>query len=183
MSLFPWALFRSTKSAVKVPPSWICGTHPSVYLCLRRQGARFSGVQAQRIFCHGSGLSRFSKAVSSASGRRILCQAGQVLASRPPDLLGCNRQSDRGDCRSSGYARGLLLGQKLSRTHRAHPIQRPRHRQDADVFDQQHRAASHHYCGSLQKSLAGRTVFQIDQRNQRIKHFFGTGENAVKTQI
>ena len=35
----------------------------------------------------------------------------------------------------------------------------------------------------VQGSLAGRTVLQMDHQHLRIKRFYGTSENAVKTQI
>ena len=52
---------------------------------------------------------------------------------------------------------------ELRRAVAAYSFQRPRVAQDAGVSDQQHDAAGVHHCRSLQESLAGRSVFQVDQ--------------------
>jgi len=44
-------------------------------------------------------------------------------------------------------------------------------------------AAGRDHLRALQKPLAGRAVLQVDKQHLRIKRFFGTSENAVKTQI
>ena len=55
-------------------------------------------------------------------------------------------------------------------------------RQDAGLHHQQLLASGRHHLRALQKPLAGGTLLQVDQA-LRIKQFYGTSENAVKTQI
>ena len=51
------------------------------------------------------------------------------------------------------------------------------------VFHQQFRASGFDHRPALQMPLAGRVVFKWIKQHLRIKTFFGTNENAVKTQI
>ena len=81
-------------------------------------------------------------------------------------------------------SRSMDLHEKgLSSTHAAHLVLRSGNRQAPRVFDKQFRAPCGNHRRALQKALAGRTVFKWIKQNLRIKHFYGTSENAVKTQI
>jgi hypothetical protein len=63
------------------------------------------------------------------------------------------------------------------------PLQRPRQRQKAGLPEQPLRPACADRLRPLQKPLAGRIVFKWIKQHLRIKQFYGTSENAVKTQI
>src|ERR1035437_4650970 len=53
----------------------------------------------------------------------------------------------------------------------------------SEVSDQQLHASGTDHRPDLQTALAGGTVLQMDQTAPAIKAFYGTSENAVKTQI
>ena len=61
--------------------------------------------------------------------------------------------------------------------------QGPRVRQDAGLHHQQLLASGRHHLRALQKPLAGGTLLKWIKQHLRIKQFYGTSENAVKTQI
>jgi IS4 transposase len=120
-----------------------------------------------------------------------LHQAGAFYVSRQGQpagqtrLLGANGSKHWGYFRSTRNARGLLLHPRLSRTHATHPVQRPHHRSDPDLSDQQHQPA----CPATTIAALYKNRWQVElyfkwiKQHLRIKHFLGTRENAVKTQI
>ena len=55
--------------------------------------------------------------------------------------------------------------------------------QASGISSQQLRLTCADHRSALPLSLAGRTILQVDQAHLRIKRFYGTTENAVKTQI
>ena len=78
LSVFPWALFRSTKSAVKLHTLLdLRGQHSDVYSRLRREDARcerprYPGTGARRVLHHGSGLRGLRAPISSPYRRCCL---------------------------------------------------------------------------------------------------------------
>ncbi|RFC38917.1 MAG: hypothetical protein DID90_2727552543, partial [Candidatus Nitrotoga sp. LAW] len=64
-----------------------------------------------------------------------------------------------------------------------HQALRCRTRQASGLPDQQLRVACADHRSALSLPLAGRTVLEWIKQNLRIKRFYGTTENAVKTQI
>lgn len=76
----------------------------------------------------------------------------------------------------------VLLQPALPRYLAAHPHQGCAG-QDAGIPDQQHPPVGPHHCRVVPLPLADRAVLQVVKQHLRIKSFFGTSENAVKSQI
>ena len=62
-------------------------------------------------------------------------------------------------------------------------LSRCRHRQAAQVPDQQLHPARFNHRANLQAALAGGALLSLVKQHLRIKAFYGTTENSVKTQI
>ena len=82
LSVFPWALFRSTKSAVKLHTLLdLRGNIPNFYPYLRRQVARCQrprppAARARSLLYHGSWLCRFQTAFLAQPGRGSPASSG-----------------------------------------------------------------------------------------------------------
>lgn len=83
---------------------------------------------------------------------------------------------DRDTCR-------IKSQEGLSATSAAHQVSRCRTQQRSDLYYQQLRFTCADHRRALPLPLAGRAILQVDQKHLRIKRFYGTSENAVKTQI
>src|ERR1700683_3076669 len=77
----------------------------------------------------------------------------------------------------------FLYQTRLSSALTARLVPRSRNRAASCVPDQQLHTLRHHDRRALQKPLAVELFFKWIKHNLRIKHFYGTSENAVKTQI
>ncbi len=161
LSVFPWAHFRSTKSAVKMHtlldlrgniPSFI---HISDGKMADVRALDLLGPGTRRDLCHGSRLCRFRPPSCDAPERRVLRDAGQIQHEFPPALFGSDGSRDRHCLRSDHCPGRPLCPAALSRAPSAYPLQGCRDVQDAGVSDQQLRLPGADDCRSIQKSLAG----------------------------
>ena len=142
--------------------------YTSVYAHQRRKAAR--GQRARLHASRGWGLLRngprlfgFQATLQDALCGRFLCDTSQDQHERSTHLLGSSRPIDRHHLRSNGIAQRVLFHARLPRELEASSIQRPRERQDFDIFDQQFYAATFDDCSALQEPMASRTVLQMDQ--------------------
>jgi hypothetical protein len=189
MSLFPWALFRSTKSAVKVHtlldlrgaiPAFIYVSDGKVHdtkvldMLVFEPGAFYvmdrGYLDFQRLYrLHQAGAFYVTRAKSSFRARRVY--------------------SDATD-RSSGVIadqRVMLAGYYSAIDYPEH-IRRIRFKDPATdktlIFLTNNTVLPATTIANLYKSRwQVELFFKWIKQNLRIKHFFGTSENAVKTQI
>ena len=189
MSLFPWALFRSTKSAVKMHtlldlrgaiPAFIYVYDGKVHdtkvldMLVFEPGAFYvmdrGYLDFQRLYrLHQAGAFYVTRAKSSLRARRVYLDA-----------------SDR----SSGVIadqRVMLEGYYAAKDYPEH-IRRIRFKDPATdktlIFLTNNTVLPATTIANLYKSRwQVELFFKWIKQNLRIKHFFGTSENVVKTQI
>lgn len=189
MSLFPWALFRSTKSAVKVHtlldlrgaiPAFIYVSDGKVHdtkvldLLVFEPGAFYvmdrGYLDFQRLYrLHQAGAFFVTRAKSSLHARRVYSDA----TDRATGVIADQRV--------------MLEGYYSAKDYPEH-IRRIRFKDPATdktlIFLTNNTALPATTIADLYKSRwQVELFFKWIKQNLRIKHFFGTSENAVKTQI
>ncbi len=189
MSLFPWALFRSTKSAVKVHtlldlrgaiPAFIYVSDGKVHdtkvldLLVFEPGAFYvmdrGYLDFQRLYrLHQAGAFFVTRAKSSLHARRVYSDA----TDRATGVIADQRV--------------MLEGYYSAKDYPEH-IRRIRFKDPATdktlIFLTNNTALPATTIAALYKSRwQVELFFKWIKQNLRIKHFFGTSENAVKTQI
>ena len=193
VSVFPWAHFRTTKAAVRMHThATTCGaTIPSCYPHLGWQAARRS-CPRYALAGSRSHLSRgscrfvdFAGTLCVAPSRGLLRHACQVEASMLIASIRLRRIARPASLAAQNIVPGRLLHPSgLPRTSAAHPLQGPRVQQDAGRHHQQlpgfrpppsARSTSSRWQVEL--------FFKWIKQHRRIKQFYGTPANAVKTQI
>jgi len=169
LSLFPWALFRTTKSAVKMHTLLdLRGSIPSV---IRISGGKLGDVnvldilelERGAIYIMDRGYLDFGRLYMMHKGASFLRHTRQVEYASSARLFGFYRpqyghhlRSDRCTCRHH-------QPQRISRTSAPHPIQGSRHWQDTRVPHKQLHLSGSHHLRALQGTLTGGTVLQMDQ--------------------
>ena len=188
LSVFPWALFRSTKSAVKMHTLLdLRGNIPSF---IHISDGKLHDVHALdllipepgAIFVMDRGYIDFAR-LHRAPGGRLLCHPRQVEPERAPRLLPRGGPRQRAGVRPD-HRVGRLYTQKDYPDH----LRRVRFK-DPDggrnlVF------LSNHFdlpaltvCALYKSRWQVELFFKWIKQHLRIKQFYGTSENAVKTQI
>ena len=190
LSVFPWANFRTTKAAVKLHtlldlrgsiPSFM---HVSDGKFPRRQRARHPRPGTGSHLRHGPCLPGLRAPVPDAPNRSLLRHPGQKEPSCPPRLLRAQGRRRRCFSRPNHRSRWPL---------RADDATPPTC--DASVIAT--RPAARLWCSSPTAPTwrhspsatctraAGRVelFFKWIKQHLRIKRFFGTSENAVKSQL
>ena len=191
LSLFDWAPFRSTKAAVKLHTLLdLRGAIPTFHPHQRRQAARCQRARhpADRGRCllrDGSRLRGLRAAVRAASGRRLLRHSRQAKHGRPARVLVADRQRTTGvicdqtrRC-STASTRPRPIPEHLRRIRFKDPESGK-----TLVFLTNNTTLPALTIAALYKSRwQVELFFKWIKQHLRIKRFFGTSENAVKTQI
>ncbi len=121
LSLFPWAEFRQTKSAIKLHTLLdLRGSIPTFHLHLGRQGTRSQHPRrpAPGSRCHlrhGSWLSRLLSSVPPDQGIGLLRDPRQEQPGLPKTLLRSCQPGDRPDLRPDHQAYGPLFSATITR--------------------------------------------------------------------
>src|SRR5204863_7041479 len=113
----------------------------------------------------------------------ILRDASQVEPGCAPDLFGADRPNHGRDLRSDHRAGRLPHRAGLPRAPAAHPLQGCRDRQDAGVPHNQLALPALTICALYKSRWRVELFFKWIKQHLRIKQFYGTSENAVKTQV
>ena len=189
LSVFPWAHFRTTKAAVKMHtlldlrgniPSFIHVSDGKLHdvhaldLLLPEPGAIYvmdrGYVDFTRLHAiHRAGAFFVTRAKSNMNARRVLFHADGSF--------------DRNHLRPIHRSQRPLHRRALSRTPATRPIQGRRDEQDAGVSDQSLRPSGLDHRRPVQNRWQVELFFKWIKQHLRIKKFYGTSENAVKTQI
>ena len=190
LSVFPWAHFRTTKAAVKMHTLLdLRGNIPSF---IHISDGKLHDVHALDMLLpeagshlrRGSWLRRLCSPLCVAPSRGLLRHACQVEHRCSSRLFGADGSLDRHHLRPDHLPGRLLHPSGLPRTSAAHPLQGPRVRQDAGLHHQQLLAS-----GPPPSARSYKSRWQVElffkwiKQHLRIKQFYGTSENAVKTQI
>jgi hypothetical protein len=169
-------------------PSGPLGQHSYFHLYLRRNPARceyprYTSDRAGRFLCNGSRLPGLCQTQRHISGSRVFCDSLKIQSQMPKNLFTSGRPHNGSRVRSNNYADGILFAQGLSKQTETNKILRYRHQQNSDFPDQQFRSSGTHYRTVCRCCWQVELFFKWIKQNLRIKNFYGTSENAVKTQI
>ena len=188
LPLFPWAKFRKTKAAVKLHtlldlrgaiPSFIHISDGKLHDVNVLDGA---DCRAGRLLRDGSRLPRLRAALPPPSGRQLLCHPRHLI-------LNFKRMYSRPVDRGTGIAlrprsrtRCILLPPGTTRHGCvASAIAIPK--VGDGILDQSYDVGAFDRCQLYRSRWQVELFFKWIKQHLRIKRFFGTSENAVKTQV
>lgn len=164
-SVFPWAPFRSAKAAVKM--------HTLLDQLLPEAGC---------LLYHGSWPYRFRASISLSRSRQFHCHSRQFESQGTAALFEDGGSQHGFDLRSNRSLPRLLCTQGLRSTVATNSVQRSGEQQGAGFL------TNNFALPALTITELYRCRWQIEEffkwikQHLRIKAFFGTSENAVKTQ-
>ena len=189
LSLFPWAQFRNHKSAIKLHTLLEIHSAIPVFIaitaaqCPRSQPARRTRSGTRLIHRHGSRFPRLPAALSIANRTRVLCHSHQKQSALSPSLLPSARPRYWGAQRSNHYLNG-------PQTSTLYPLALRRvHYYSAETDQRLVLLTNNFSIPALTVAALYRYRWQIElffkwiKQHLRIKSFFGTSDNSVKTQV
>ena len=189
LSVFPWAHFRTTKAAVKMHTLLdLRGNIPSF---IHISDGKLHDVHALDMLLPEAGaIYVVDRGYVDFARLYVLHQAGAFFVTRAKSNIDAHRVYSAPTDRSTGIIcdqtislDGFYTRQGLPRTSAAHPLQGPRVRQDAGLHHQQLLASGATICALYKSRWQVELFFKWIKQHLRIKQFYGTSENAVKTQI
>ena len=190
LSVFPWAHFRTTKAAVKMHTLLdLRGNIPSF---IHISDGKLHDVhaldmllpEAGAIYVVDRGYVDFARLYVFAPSRGLLRHACQVEHRCSSRLFGADGSLDRHHLRPDHLPGRLLHPSGLPRTSAAHPASRtpsPARRWSSITNNFSLPAAT--ICALYKSRWQVELFFKWIKQHLRIKQFYGTSENAVKTQI
>jgi hypothetical protein len=189
LTLFPWADFRRTKAGIKLHTQIdLRGPIPT---CIHITGARQHDVRwLDELFFEPGAFYVMDRGYMDFKRLNLIAQAGAFFVTRAKDNLRFSRQRSV----PVDYAAGLRSDQigrpTLARARRAFPVLLRKVRY-FDEETQRHLVflTNHLQIPALTVALIYRRRWGIElffrwiKGHLRIKHYYGTSPNAVKTQI
>lgn len=150
--------------------------YPIVHSHLRWKTPRgqHSGYNAHRsrlFLYHGQGLSGLHQAPSSFTVYGLLCYEGKIESQMPSSLFSSCGPGHWPDMRSDCYADGPKVSHGLSRQITPSEILRLRDRKESGFPYEQFHFTVFDHLHAIPESLAGGTVFQMDQTKSPDKNF------------
>lgn len=189
LSLFPWAPFRQTKAAVKLHTLLdLRGAIPA-YLFI--SDGKLHDVHVLDVLLPEPGAFYvMDRGYLDFQRLHVLTRAGAFFVTRAKANLRCKRVSSSPVDRTTGLICDQQVRLTVLASHRAYPerLRRIRFKDPATgktlVFLTNHFAIPALSVGALYKSRwQVEWFFKWIKQHLRIKRFFGTSENAVKSQI
>jgi Domain of unknown function (DUF4372)/Transposase DDE domain len=189
LSVFPWAHFRSTKAAVKMHTLLdLRGNIPSF---IHISDGKLHDVHALDMLIPEPGaIYVMDRGYIDFARLHTLHQAGAFFVTRAKSNLDAHRVYSAPTDRTTGVIADQTIALDGSRTSLDYPVHLRRVRfHDADkaktlIFLTNHTALPALTICDLYKSRwQVELFFKWIKQNLRIKQFYGTSENAVKTQI
>jgi hypothetical protein len=189
LSVFPWAHFRSTKSAVKMHTLLdLRGNIPSF---IHISDGKLHDVHALDMLLPEPGaIYVMDRGYIDFARLHALHQAGAFFVTRAKSNLDAHRVYSAATDRTSGVIADQTIALDGSRTSRDYPVPLRRIRfRDTEkaktlIFLTNHTALPALTICELYKSRWQVALFfKWIKQHLRIKQFYGTSENAVKTQI
>ena len=129
----------------------------------RRQYPRPFDPRTRQLLYHGSGLSGFCQVIPSKPVVSFFRNQSKIKLPIPQALLSPCRQEHRPEMRPNNPAERFLSIQELPGEAQTYQISRSGNRQGVGLSDKQFFTASPYHYQTLQKSLAGRIIFRMDQ--------------------
>lgn len=189
MSMFPWAHFRSTKSAVKMHTLLdLRGNIPSF---IHISDGKLHDVHALDMLIPEPGaIYVMDRGYIDFARLHVLHQAGAFFVTRAKSNLDAHRIYSAPTDRTAGVIADQTIALDGARTSQDYPVHLRRIRfRDAEnaktlIFLTNHMALPALTICDLYKSRwQVELFFKWIKQHLRIKRFYGTSENAVKTQI
>jgi hypothetical protein len=189
LSVFPWAHFRSTKSAVKMHTLLdLRGNIPSF---IHISDGKLHDVHALDMLIPEPGaIYVMDRGYIDFARLHALHQAGAFFVTRAKSNLNAHRVYSAATDRTTGVIADQTIALDGSRTGRDYPVHLRRIRfHDTEkaktlIFLTNHTALPALTICDLYKSRwQVELFFKWIKQHLRIKQFYGTSENAVKTQI
>ena len=140
-------------------------------------------TRARKLLRHGSRLPGFRQIVYNRSMRSLLCNQSQIKLSVSQDLLPSNRQRYRSKVRPNNSAHRAPYIQRLPREAPTHQILRCRNQQDISFLTNSFTLPALTIAQLYRCRWQVELFFKWIKQNLRIKSFYGTTDNAVKTQV
>ena len=169
LALFPWARFRRRKGAVKLHTLIdLRGNIPCFIRITHGKTADVTvldhlPIEPGAFYMMDKGYIDFGPLVCVHSTDGVLRHPRQEESRLLPPRVPCGRQIHRPSQRSDDHPSGAQDFASLSGSASSRGVLRRRARQAFGIFDQQLRAFGTHNRTTLSVSLAGGTVFQVDQ--------------------
>ena len=168
LSLFPWALFRTTKSAVKMHTLLdLRGNIPSF---IHISDGKLGDVKALDVLVLEAGaIYVMDRGYLDFARLYLLHQAQAFFVTRAKSntrlrrIYSAPRSQRRHHLRSDRRTHRYHQSQGLPRASASYSIQGSRDRENAGIPNQQFHLAASDHLRTLQGTLAGGTVFQMDQ--------------------
>jgi hypothetical protein len=189
LSVFPWAPFRSTKSAVKMHTLLdLRGNIPSF---IHISDGKLHDVHAlDRLIPEPGAIYVMDRGYIDFARRHTLHQAGAFFVTRAKSNLNAHRVYSAATGRATGVIADQTIALDGSRTSRDYPVHLRRIRfHDTEkaktliFLTNQTALPALTICDLYKSRWQVELFFKWIKQHLRIKQFFGTSENAVKTQI
>ncbi len=183
LSVFPRAHFRQT--------SYFTGftrQYPRLYPSQRRQTARCQHPRCpdprnRCLLYHGPRLGGFCALIYLQPVPGFLCHPCQIQSSLPPSLFPPDRQADRTYTPSNHHAQRILFRQGLSGQITPNQVPQPTNQQKPRLLNQQLQTPAPTIAELYRCRWQVELFFKWIKHHLRIKSFYGTSHNAVKTQV
>ena len=189
LSVFPWAHFRSTKSAVKMHT--LLDLRGNIPIFIHISDGKLHDVHALDMLIPEPGaIYVMDRGYIDFARLHALHQAGAFFVTRAKSNLNAHRVYSAPTDRSSGVIADQTIALDGPRTREDYPVHLRRIRfRDTEkaktlIFLTNHTALPALTICDLYKSRwQVELFFKWIKQHLRIKQFYGTSENAVKTQI
>lgn len=137
----------------------------------RCQCPRYPALGGWSFLHYGSRISGLQTTFCLQQNNYIFCNSSKNKHQIQAIVFSAGGQIDWLDLRSNNCVNRRQKQKRISRETTAHQIQGPQHTENSCFSNKQFHVAFINHCKTIQKSLAGRTVFQMDQttsQNQKI---------------
>lgn len=150
--------------------------YSDIYPYFRRQASRckcsrYHALGTRSLLHYGSRLPGLQKTFFVQQNNDILCNPSKIQHKVPKTLFASRGQIHRLDLRPNNCLNRDQKQKTISRQTPAYQVQRSKDVENPCFSDKQFHFAAIDYCKTVQKSLAGRIVFQMDQttpQNQKV---------------
>jgi hypothetical protein len=187
LSMFPWARFRATKAAIKLHT--LLDLRGSIPSFIHISDGKMTDVRVLDLLIpEGGAFYVMDRGYLDFERLYSLSQAGAFFVTRAKSNLDRRRLYSASTDRTSGLICDQTIA--LNGSHHRYPQHlrrirfRPPDESKALVFLTNHfQLPAHTICLLYKKRWQVELFFKWIKQHLRIKRFFGTSENAVKTQI
>jgi len=189
LSMFPWAHFRSTKAAVKMHT--LLDLRGSIPSFIHISNGKMHDVHALDMLLPEPGaIYVMDRGYIDFARLYVLQQAGAFFVTRAKSNLDAHRVYSSAPDRTTGVIADQTIALGGVRTSRDYPVHLRRVRfRDAETkktlvfLTNQTALPALTICGLYKSRWQVELFFKWIKQHLRIKQFYGTSENAVKTQI